>query len=181
MPSSSQNSAVNVLNNAGVIAHQTDTVFGLACLPLTQSLLRLANIKSRDEQKSFILLAASAEQVEEFLLADNNTLDLLNKPTATPTTWLVHANKNVPSQLLGSTNKVAVRITKHSPIMDLCIEVGAIASTSANISNQPNCINAQQVRAVFGPNIDYIDQNQTPGSGKSSTIIDLDSGNILRR
>lgn len=181
MPSSSQKKAVNVLNNAGIIAHQTDTVFGLACLPKKQSLLRLVNIKSRDKQKSFILLASSAEQVERFIQADKYTIDLLNKPTATPTTWLVHANKNVPPQLLGSTNKVAVRITEYLPIKALCIEVGAIASTSANISNQPNCINARQVRAVFGPNIDYIDQNQTPGSGKSSTIIDLDSGNILRR
>ncbi len=181
MTSSSHINAAIVLKHSGIIAHQTDTVFGLACLPTKKLLVRLTKIKNRAAHKNFILLTSNSDQVVDFIHADEKTLQILNTPTKTPTTWLVDASSNVPPQLLGATHKVAIRISQHPSIKKLCEEAGAIASTSANISNQETCTNAQQVRAVFGPNIDFIDQNQTPGSGKSSTIIDLNSGDVLRR
>jgi len=181
METSSQLSSVVVLKNFGIIAHQTDTVFGLACLPIESLLARLNQIKKRDHQKSFILLASSANQIAHFLRVDNHVLEQLNAPMINPTTWLVEASNAVPAQLMGSTNKIAIRITQHANIKHLCSHVGAIVSTSANISKQETCSNAQQARAVFGPSIDYIDQDQAPSTGKSSTIIDLSTGNTLRR
>ena len=180
MTYSSQNRAAVVLQNNGVIVHQTDTVIGLACLPSENLLLRLSSIKHRPHQKSFILLASTLNQLDSFIQLDASSLETLKAPTQQPTTWLVTAKKNVAQQLIGNTNKIAVRITQHHGVRSICEQVGAIASTSANISDQPICKNTQQAREVFGPNIDYIEQNQTPGTGKSSTIIDLSSGNILR-
>jgi tRNA threonylcarbamoyl adenosine modification protein (Sua5/YciO/YrdC/YwlC family) len=180
MTYSSQNQATVVLNNHGVIAHQTDTVIGLACLPTEKLLTRLIRIKQRHHQKSFILLASSLDQLNDFIQVDTNGLCLLNTVRQQPTSWLVPAKSKVPPQLLGNTNKIAVRITNHPGIKSICDYVGAIASTSANISDQPICMDLQQARKIFGPNIDYIDQNQTLGTGKSSTIVDLNSGNILR-
>jgi len=181
MTSSSQNKAAIVLKNNGVIAHQTDTVIGLACLPTEKLLLRLSRIKQRHHQKSFILLASSLNQLNDFIQLDTNSLKTLSKETHQPTTWLVSAKNNVSQQLLGNTNKIAIRISNHHAVKSICDQVGVIASTSANLSDQPLCVDTHQVKKVFGPNIDYIDQNQTPGTGKSSTIIDLVSGNILRR
>tara|TARA_R110002096_G_scaffold350012_2_gene543057 strand:+ start:1571 stop:2116 length:546 start_codon:yes stop_codon:yes gene_type:complete len=180
MTYSSQNNAAIVLDNFGVIAHQTDTVMGLACLPFEKLLSRLARIKGRPLEKSFILLASSVDQLHAFIQADADALKTLDTATLQPTTWLVPAKENVPTQLIGSTNKIAVRITNHTEVMSICSKVGAIASTSANISDQPICNDAHTVREVFGPSIDYIDQNQTPGTGKPSTIIDLNSGKTVR-
>lgn len=180
MTYSSLNQAAAVLNHHGVIAHQTDTVIGLACLPTEKLLTRLSRIKQRPHEKSFILLASSLEQLNDFIQVDANSINTLNTITKKPTTWLVPVKNNVSQQLIGNTNKVAVRITNHPGVKSICDQVGAIASTSANISNQPICKDTQQVRKLFGPNIDYIDQNQTPGTAISSTIIDLNSGNILR-
>ena len=180
MTYSSQNKAAVVLSNNGVIAHQTDTVIGLACLPTEKLLLRLIRIKQRHHQKSFILLASSLDQLNDFIQLDTDTLKTLSKATQQPTTWLVPAKNNVSQHLLGNTNKIAVRITNHLAIKSICDHVGVIVSPSANLSDQPICKDTQQVKKVFGPNIDYIDQNQTPGTGKSSTIIDLGSSNILR-
>ena len=181
MTSSSQGQAVSVLNNYGVIAHQTDTVIGLACLPVELQLFRLCRIKQRNLQKSFILLASSIKQLSNYIHVNNKESDILNTPTKQPTTWLVTAKENTPVQLIGETGKIAVRITNHVAVKSICDYTGAIASTSANIADQQICSDIYQIRKVFGPSIDYIDQNQTPGTGKSSTIIDLSSGNILRR
>ncbi|MDW3095977.1 MAG: L-threonylcarbamoyladenylate synthase [Gammaproteobacteria bacterium] len=181
MTSSSQDQAISVLNNHGVIAHQTDTVIGLACLPIETQLLRLTRIKQRELQKSFILLASSIQHLYKYIQVSDKELDTLNTETKQPTTWLVTANDHVPLQLIGETGKIAVRITNHVGIKSICDYVGAIASTSANIAGQPICSDIYHARAVFGPSIDYIDQNQTPGTAKSSTIIDLCSKTILRR
>jgi len=181
MASLSQRKAALVLKHSGIIAHQTDTIFGLACLPNDALLNRLSNIKKRPLNKTFILLASSYAQISSYVTADEKTIQTLNTPTDSPTTWLVQPAKNISHHLVGETNKIAVRITSFAPIKTLCEQVGTIASTSANISNQLPCTNAQQIRDNFGPNIDYVDPNQTSGSGKSSTIIDLSSGNIIRR
>jgi len=180
MTSSSQNKAAVILSNHGVIAHQTDTVMGLACLPTEKLLLRLSRIKQRHHEKSFILLASSLDQLNDFIRLDTNSLKILAKATLKPTTWLVPAKNNVSQQLLGNTNKIAVRLTNHVAVKSICDQIGAIASTSANLSDQPICTDIQQIKKTFGPNIDYIDPNQAPGTGKSSTIIDLITGNILR-
>ena len=81
MTYSSQNKAAVVLSNNGVIAHQTDTVIGLACLPTEKLLLRLIRIKQRHHQKSFILLASSLDQLNDFIQLDTDTLKTLSKAT----------------------------------------------------------------------------------------------------
>lgn len=181
MASSSQHKAAIVLEHNGIIAHQTDTIFGLACLPNTLMLTRLSSIKKRPSDKTYILLASSYEQLASYIAIDKQAIDVLNVKTDKPTTWLVKPAQGISHDLIGASQRVAIRITSFSPIKNLCEQVGAIASTSANISNQKVCTQPEQIRKMFGPNIDYVDPNQTPGTGKSSTIIDLSSGKIIRR
>jgi len=46
----------------GVIAHPTDTVYGLACLANNPSAIKaLVDLKKRDLDKGFILLASDVE------------------------------------------------------------------------------------------------------------------------
>ncbi len=181
MASLSISHAVDVLNNFGIIAHQTDTVIGLACLPEERLLQRLQSLKLREENKSFILLASSLDQINHLVRTDSSVLQTLNSKTKKPTTWLVNASEETPVSFLGNTGKVAIRITQHPDVKQLCDHVGAIISTSANLSNQQTCLDLNQVRAIFGPRIDFVQSNPTPGTGQSSTIIELDSGKVLRK
>ena len=106
MTNSSHNQAAVVLQNHGVIAHQTDTVIGLACLPINKLLTRLSKIKHRHHQKCFILLASSLDQLNDFIQVDEDSLSTLATVTQQPTTWLVAAKKNVSQQLLGIQTKL---------------------------------------------------------------------------
>ena len=48
----------------GVIAHPSDTVYGLACLAINPSAIKeLIDLKKRDLDKGFILLASDVEYV----------------------------------------------------------------------------------------------------------------------
>lgn len=180
MPTPTKQNAAFIIKHHGLIAHQTDTIYGLACLPKHELLTRLTRIKQRPKNKTFLLLASSYQQVAAYINVDSQAIELLTKPTQTPTTWLVPVANNVSPHLIGDSNKIAVRLSHFQPIKLLCEQVGAIASTSANISNHPACTHAQQIRTMFGPGIDYVDPNQTTGTGRSSTIVDLLSGAIIR-
>ncbi len=180
MTHSTLHPASEVLRNSGIIAHQTDTVIGLACLPHVRTINRLQKLKLRSASKGFILLASSITQLTNYIQANEKELETISTVRPTPTTWLVDPNNNVPADLLGTSEKIAVRITNHPEVKALCDLVGAIVSTSANLSKQEICVDLNQVRSMFGPNIDFIQHNSTIGSGQSSTIIELSSGKVLR-
>ena len=169
-----------LLSQGGIIAHQTDTVFGFACLPREHTLKKLTRIKQRAVNRGFILLATSTEQLLNYINCSTEEIEILNKPQHRPTTYLVQASEHLPPSLLGEHTKIAVRMVKHPCIISLCENVGAIASTSANISHQEICSQPEKLRTMFGPHIDYIETESIAGTGLASRIIDLASQEIIR-
>lgn len=172
--------AANILNAGGIIIHQTDTIFGLACLPNEKTLFRLAAIKRRSAQKGFILLCDNPESVSGYINYDDNHLGELAAKQKKPTTWLVPANLNIAPPLLGKTNKVAIRITSDPNIIKLCRQTGPIASTSANLSQLNPCETSAQARNMFGTLVDYIETKHSPSNSKPSTIIDIETNEVIR-
>ena len=177
---SSSHILTHVLSQGGIIAHQTDTVFGLACLPQEANLQRLARLKQRDIGRGFILLASSCQQLNSFIECTPDELKQLNYPHTYPTTYLVNAKPHLPASLIGQHSKIAVRITQHPTISEICYKIGPIASTSCNISQQDICNDAHVCRTLFGPHIDYIETVFITGTGQASRIIDLSTQKILR-
>ena len=169
-----------MLKQDGIIAHQTDTVYGLACLPKEKLLRRLADTKHRHQQQGFILLTSQISCLAEYIECTPKEIDKLSQRQDRPTTWLVTPRDNIAPTLLGSTGKVAVRITSHHSIELISESVGAIASTSANISQLQTCRNAEQIRRMFGPCVDYVENNSIAGTGLASKIVDLQTGHVIR-
>ena len=180
MISDSDSYAALILKANGVIAHYTDTIIGLACLPKEKLLQRLVRIKHRPNTKAFIMLASFSEQIAEFTQCSSAELSKLDLPQPTPTTWLVESSSMCPPFLIGESKKIAVRITRHAGIQSICNQVGPIVSTSANLSDQTICTDLKQVRNMFGPAIDYLHWTKNTGTGRPSAVIDLKSGKILR-
>ena len=172
--------ATLVLQANGLIAHYTDTILGLACLPKEFLLQRLIRIKHRSHSKGFILLASSCQQLSKYVQCSSDELSKIDLSQSNPTTWLVKSNKESPALLNGTTNKVAVRVTNHPSISSICAQVGPIVSTSANLSDQPICTNLDDIRKMFGPGIDYLHFTENTGTNQPSTVIDLDSSKVIR-
>ena len=76
----------------GVIAHPTDTIYGLACMANNPEAIKtLASLKHRDIKKGFILLASDINYLLPYI-DSNLDIDLLTKlstPTEIATTYLV--------------------------------------------------------------------------------------------
>ena len=172
--------AACALQANGIVAHYTDTVAGLACLPNNDALERLTKLKRRSSSKGFILLAAEFSQLQNYIHCTDKEMNQIEQPSSTPTTWLVSTGSETPKALIGETNQLAVRLTSNEGIYNLCNLVGPIISTSANLSGYATCGCLQDIRKIFGPLVDYVDNSPNEGTNKPSTIIELRTGNIIR-
>jgi L-threonylcarbamoyladenylate synthase len=148
------------LKKGGVIAHQTDTVVGLACLPSDEKAIKkIIKLKRRREDKGLILLGSNITQFKPYLSKKLplKIIQKLQQITKEPTTWLVPVNKKTSTLIRGKFDTIAMRITNDPEIVFLCQRLNsAIISTSANIKNKPPAKNTLKLRLFFKNSLDFI-------------------------
>ncbi len=173
--------AIHVLQHGGVIAYSTDTILGLGCDPNNETAIKkLLWLKNRSAEKGLILLCADTDTVQTYSLSlSNEQLSKITEQSNQPTTWLIPAKADVLRWITGQHDSLAIRLTQHPDVRNICASMGAIVSSSANISDYPTALNEQQLRDWFGPHLDYaiIGSN---GTGIPSRICDLQTGKVLR-
>ncbi|MCJ8320077.1 MAG: L-threonylcarbamoyladenylate synthase [Colwellia sp.] len=181
----SEASIIDVFHQGGIIAYPTEAVFGLGCDPDNdQAINKLLALKNRSRDKGLILLAGNYSQVlpyidDSAIPQDKRFIVLSRWPG--PITQILPANKNLSPLISGIFKTVAVRITNHPDIVQLCKQTGKpIISTSANLSGEPTANTWQEVKQLFPQQLDYILKGQTLGLTKPSTIINAISGAVIR-
>lgn len=175
--------AANALRAGGVIAYPTEYCFGLGCDPNNiNALQRLLKIKRRQQKQGVILIAASIEQVSAYV--DLEVSSLASEIKASwpgPNTWVLPALESVSEWVRGRHLGVAMRVPAHAACQQICINFGgAIVSTSANRHGQSALLNAGDVRADMGVELDYILDAPVGGAERASIIRDGLSGKQLR-
>lgn len=175
--------AARALRQGGVIGYPTEAVYGLGCDPLNEAAVqRLLEIKSRPVSKGLILLGADLDQLLPFIELTAEQQQRLRKHWPLATTYLIHASALTPTWIRGDHDKVAVRVSQHPLATELCrLAGGPIVSTSANHAGDPACRNAFQVTRQLGADLDFIVTGQCDRAARPSTIIDLESGAVLRQ
>ena len=175
---------VQMLNNKNVIAYPTESMFGLGCDPNSKkAVTNLLSLKKRNIEKGLILVAAHFDQVKMYI-NENNLSKIQRKKIfyywPGPFTFLLPANSKTPYWLTGKFNTIAVRITAHLSIINLCNAFGgALVSTSANISNMPPCTTREEIFKYFGQDFPLL--NGEIGSEKNpSRIINIINGQLIR-
>ena len=168
------------LQQGGVIAYPTEAVFGLGCDPLNETaVMRLLSLKQRSIDKGLILIASDFSQVADFLLPLNDQQQKHTQPSAT--TWIFPAKSNAPNWITGRFDSIAVRITKHSPVQQLCELFGsALVSTSANLSGRPPAKNSNEVIKQFDQLLDAVLDREVGALLKPTEIRDSISGKTIR-
>ena len=164
-----------------MLAYPTEGVWGLGCLPdYPDALRRLLDIKRRDPNKGLILIAARCEDLEPYIRPlDAEQRAMLDSPEG-PVTWLVPAAEDAPALLRGTHPTQAVRITRHELCRNLCLEVGALVSTSANPEGAAPAMTPEEVDEMFGTAIDGIVEGPLGGASGPSEIRDLSTGRVIR-
>lgn len=175
--------AVKALKTGGIIAYPTEAVFGLGCDPRNEVALKhLLQLKGRDVEKGLILIAASYEQLKPYLSTlDKETEEELLASWPGPVTWLVPANKTVSTTLRGKHTTLAVRVTDHPLVQQLCNAFGgAIVSTSANTAGMQPARTIEEVKHYFKDDLDIIVKGETGGLTKPTEIRDAMSKRVIR-
>ncbi|WP_422667569.1 Sua5/YciO/YrdC/YwlC family protein [Buchnera aphidicola] len=173
-----------MLQKNNVIAYPTESMFGLGCNPMSKiAVEKLLYLKNRSIEKGFILVGSNYSQIKIYL----NELKLSKQQKKNmflywpgPFTFLVPANSLVPFWLTGKFNTIAVRISAHAGIIELCnMFGGALISTSANISNMKPCLTSESVLKEFGSNFPLL-YGKIGNETHPSKIINIINGKLIR-
>ncbi len=180
---------ITVFQQGGIFAYPTEAIYGLGCDPDNETAVRnLLALKKRAADKGLILIAADLTQVERYL----KPLSTRQRQQLSPsyTTYTFPARDTVPTWLRGNYHSLAIRITRHPLVKQLCLELNSpVVSTSANVSGKPPARDfaealawAKQVlqKTADSRAIDAILEGETCGLTRPSMIRDGVTGQILR-
>ena len=174
--------AAAVLHAGGVIAYPTEGVYGLGCRPDDgHAVLRLLQLKQRPVAAGLILIAASFEQLTDWIEPTSREIRQFSTPQSGPVTWLVTAGPLTPGWITGGRPTVAIRVTRHPVAAGLCLASGLpLVSTSANRRGKPPARSALGARLRFGQWLDLVVGGATGGAVGPTEIRDAASGRVVR-
>lgn len=148
------------LKRGEVVLLPTDTIYGLhAMAGNEEAVARIAAIKRRDEAKRFVLIAASADQLQGY---GADVPEVLRSIWPAPLTAVV-------SHPDGS---VAVRVPDVAWLRALLERTGPLVSTSANRSGDPPVHEPSELARELQNTIDFA-LDAGPRDGEPSTIVDF--------
>ena len=167
--------AVVTLKDGGVVAFPTDTVYGVGVNPFRPEAVRkLYRIKGRPIDKPIPILVGSVDDVGR--VAQNLPpifSQLAERFWPGGLTLIVEA-KSLPPEVTAGGNTVGVRMPDHPLALALLQRFGgAIATTSANISDEPPATSAAEVRTELGALVDVILDGGGAATRIASTVVDL--------
>jgi L-threonylcarbamoyladenylate synthase len=176
--------AVEVLRRGGIVAYPTDTLYGLAVDPRSDTAVtRVFDVKERGRAAAVALIAADVLQAQEAGAFGASELAMARAFWPGPLTIVVPASNELSRRLTGDLRTVGVRVPAHPVARALAAAFGAcVTATSANVSGGTPPMTADEVAAALDERIDaIIDAGPAPG-GPPSTIVEFADGRpVLRR
>ena len=172
-----------VIAHDGIIAYPTEAVYGLGCSPWCQDAVhKILRLKQRSVSKGLILIGSDISQFQDIIEIQGLTRkQAILDSWPGPVSWVVPAKPGLPRYLTGSHRGIAVRVSAHPTVRQLCSEVGVLVSTSANPGGHSPARTSFRVRTYFATHIDYILPGQAGPAARPTEIRHALTGNILRK
>lgn len=138
----------NVLENDGVIAYVTDTVWGLGCLPSSEKAVKkIYDIKKREAQKPLILMSNETYNLLEYVKPIPKIgCKLIKKYFPGALTVVTAKSDKTPYYITSNMETVGIRIPDNEIFKEICSIAPnhVLATTSANLSHQPSAKTYEQ-------------------------------------
>src|SRR3954447_24119368 len=149
-----------------LIAFATDTVYGVACDPFNVEVIeKLYQAKARDRLKAIPVLISGAHRLADYSThVPPSAARLAERFWPGALTLVVPKAARLPAEL-GGGETIALRVPDR-PALQHFLEVcgGALATSSANLSGQPDAVTAEQAAGYLGEYVAVIvEGGTTPG------------------
>lgn len=177
--------AAKILQEGGLVAFPTETVYGLGGNALDCNAARkIYAAKGRPSDNPLIVHIARKESLNK-LAKDIPKIawELIEHFWPGPLTLILNKSEQVPYGTTGGLETVAVRMPNNKVALRLIEEAGIyIAAPSANLSGKPSATMAEHVYEDFNGRIDMILDGGMVEMGIESTVLDLtDSVPVILR
>lgn len=169
--------AARALADGDLIVFPTDTVYGVAAaVDRPDSVARLYVVKGRPLDRPIPVLVSSFAAVERLSPGvDPAVRDLLARYWPGALTVALPAASWLPREIVRDTGRVGLRMPDHVLARSIIDSAGgAVATTSANRSGEPDARDAAEAERALGDRVDLIvDGGRAPG-GVPSTVLVVD-------
>ncbi len=168
--------AAKIIQNGGLVAFPTETVYGLGADALnSNAVLALFEAKKRPLDNPPIIHVANAMDVYE--LAEDipdKAEQLMKEFWPGPLTLVFKRSQVVPEVTVACLDTVAIRMPKHNVALALIRKSNRpIAAPSANLAGKPSPTSAKHVFEDLNGRIDAILDSGPTSIGVESTVLDL--------
>lgn len=143
-----KNKIKEILDNDGVIAFVTDTVWGLGCLPSSEiAVKKIYEIKKREAVKPLILMSDSIDNLKPYVKEINPKVQaLIEKHFPGALTLVLDKSEKAGDYLTSGFNTVGIRVPDNEVFKEICESAtgSVLATTSANLSHEPSAKSFEQ-------------------------------------
>ena len=175
----------NILNNNGVIAFVTDTVWGIGCLPTSEKAVqRIYDIKKREAKKPLILMSDDIYPLFDYVKQpiEKQAQVLIKKHFPGALTLVVEKSENAPDYITSGMNTVGIRVPNNETFANICKNISGrvLATTSANLSGEAPALTYEEAIKYIGNNVDLVIEDYGHGAkGLASTVAGFKNGEIV--
>lgn len=174
--------AREILENGGIIAIPTETVYGLAANAYNaDAVVKVFEAKKRPSFDPLIVHCSNQQEAVKFTRNwPDKLIQLAENFWPGPLTLLLEKNNLIPDLVTSGMNRVAVRVPKHPLTHQLLKSLKfPLVAPSANPFGYVSPTLASHVEDQLGNEIDYILDGGACDVGIESTIVGIDEGETV--
>lgn len=170
---------ITLLKAGAIGVLRTDTLYGVVASADNEAAVqRVYGLKSRDEQKSPIVLISDKTQVYDDVLPHIETLlaDVWPGPVS-----VIIPSINAPLWIRRNNDSVAYRMPRNTSLQQLVQQTGPLIAPSANPEGQPPAMSINEAKNYFGDKVDfYVDGGVVTDASPSQLLLIGANGEVTR-
>lgn len=175
--------AAAALRAGEVIGLPTETVYGVAALPVQAAVERLLETKRRSSEKGIQLLIDSTEQARVIARLPPVAERLAEAfwPGGLTLVLARRESVNLPDLLGGGRPTLGLRLPDHEVPRALARRLGPLAASSANLTGLPAALSAAAVFDALAEDLALIIDDGPVRGGVASTVVDCATDPLVAR
>ena len=167
-----------VIQNGGIVAFPTETVYGLGIRFNDQEALEhLMEAKNRDYSKAITLMVAHPQDILQYAYVSDKTQKIIKQFMPGMITLIFKKKESVDDMMTNGKTTIGIRIPDSEFVLSLLKKVGPMLVTSANLSHHQNTTSTKEVLQQLDGRIDMIVDGKT-SDNIASTVVDVSQDEI---